>query len=314
MRLSHIRDLLAVAEAGSLRAAGRHLGVAQPVITRSIRELERELGTSLFERHAKGVRLTRTGEIFAQRVRSVEAELRRAKEEIAQHEGSNKGQVSIALSTVTCMSLLPPVVAAFARRYPDAVLKVSESLFQPIENYLVRGEIDLWVGPLEPSRASPHFAVEKLFDNTRRVVARRGHPLASARSLRDLVDARWIRPTLSTRTTEADFEAMFESAGLPAPKIAIHSRSSLVTALAVANTDMLTVLPQQWIQFLPMAHLFEPLNLLEVMPGAPTCIVRKSGLPLTPMAEHLSDLFRRAAINHVQSGGQQLQVAPRGVP
>jgi len=301
MKLTHIRDFLAVAEAGSLRAAGRHLGVAQPVITRSIRELEQELGTTLLERHAKGVKLTDTGEIFVRRVRSVDAELRRAREEIAQLEGSDTGHVSISLSTASCMELLPPAVSAFSRRYPDAVLKVSESLLQPVEHYLVGGEIDFWIGPLDPSSASPQLTVEKLFDNRRRVIARRGHPLASARSLSELVDARWIRLTLSTRTTEADFESMFEKAGLPAPKIAMHSRSSLVTALTVANTDMLTVLPQQWIEFAPMAHLFEPLDLLELMPGSPTCMVRRSGLPLTPMAEHLSDLFRKAAINYVHS-------------
>src|SRR5262249_26973725 len=161
---------------------------------------------------------------------------------------------------------------------------------QPVESYLARGEIDFWVGPLDPASASPQFTVEKLFDNARRVVARRGHPLASARSLKELVDARWIRLTLSTRTTDADFESMFENAGLPPPKIAMHSRSSPVPALTVANTDMLTILPQQWIEFEPMAHLFEPLNLLELMPSAPTCMVRRSGLPLTPVAEHLSDL------------------------
>jgi len=299
MKLTQIRDLLAVAEAGSLRAAGRHLGVAQPVITRSIRELEQELGTSLFERHAKGVKLTVTGETFVRRLRLVDAELRRAREEISQMEGSNLGHVSIALSTATCMSLLPKTVSAFARRYPDATLKISESLFQPIENYLARGEIDFWIGPLEPSGVSPQFVVEKLFDNTRRVVARRGHPLASARTLSELTEARWVRPTLSTRTTEADFELMFRTAGLPPPKIAMHSRSSLVTALTVANTDMLTVLPQQWIEFAPMAHMYQALDLEEDMPVAPTCMVRRNGLPLTPIAEYLSDLLRKAAGNYV---------------
>lgn len=64
MKLTHLRDIIAVSEHGSLRAAGRHLGIAQPAITRSIREIEHELGVPLFERHAKGVRLTSMGEVF----------------------------------------------------------------------------------------------------------------------------------------------------------------------------------------------------------------------------------------------------------
>ena len=49
MKINHLRDVLAVAEHGSLRAAARHLGVAQPALTRSIRELERELGVALVD-------------------------------------------------------------------------------------------------------------------------------------------------------------------------------------------------------------------------------------------------------------------------
>ena len=67
MKLTHLRDVVAVAERGSLRAAARHLGIAQPAITRSIREIERELGVVLFERRARGVVLTPMGEVFMRR-------------------------------------------------------------------------------------------------------------------------------------------------------------------------------------------------------------------------------------------------------
>jgi len=304
MKLCHFRDLLAVAELGSLRAAGRHLGIAQPVITRSIRELERELGVALFERHAKGVQLTAIGQTFVRRVETFQSELRRAREEVAQLKGELTGEVSVALSTAICMGLMPPAIAAFRKRYPDATLKISESLFQPIEADLVNGKIDFWVGPLDNSNASPQFAVEKLFDNHRRVVARKGHELAGARSLKELTTARWIRPTLSTRSTEGDFEEMFERLNLPPPKIVVHARSALITMLTVANSEFLTVLPQQWVEFPLTAGLFEVFNLIEPMVAAPMCIVRRQGLPLTPMAEHLCDLLRREGLNY---GKQQLE-------
>jgi LysR family transcriptional regulator of abg operon len=91
MKLSQLRDVVAVSETGSLRAAGRHLGIAQPAITRSIREIEHELGVTLFERHAKGVRLTDIGRAFVRRAESVQSELRRAEEEIAQLKGRLTG-------------------------------------------------------------------------------------------------------------------------------------------------------------------------------------------------------------------------------
>lgn len=298
MKLSHFRDVLAVAEFGSLRAAGRHLHIAQPAITRSIRELEREMGVSLFERHAKGVKLTATGEIFLRRLRFFDAELRRAREEIAQLNGGMSGEVSIALSTASCLAIMPVATAAFRRRYPDGILKISESLFQPIESELENGTIDFWVGPLERSAASPHFAVEKLFDNQRRVLARKAHPLAGARSLAELGDARWVRPTLTLRNTEGDFDNEFEKRGLPKPMIVVHARSALVTVLTVANSDLLTILPQQWLESPMTVGMIEALELDEVMNSAPICIVRRHGLPLTPMAEHLCDQMRKAGLNY----------------
>lgn len=299
MKLTHFRDFMAVVETGSLRSAGRLLGIAQPVITRSIRELEHELGVTLFERHAKGARLTPLGERFARRVETFQNELRRAREEIGQMKGEESGEVSVTLSPVACMSLMPVALAAFTRNYPDGVVKIAESLFQPVEKDILSGKIDFYVGPIDPSAVSAQFTAELLFENRRRIVGRKEHPLRGARDLSELVGARWVRPTASPRSnTEVDFDTMFKRAGLPSPNIVVHARSSLITVLAVAHTDMLSVLPQQWVEFTPLGHLIEPFDLLEPMNAASMYIVRRQGLPLTPMAEHLCDLIRKAGHNY----------------
>lgn len=298
MKLNHLRDILAVAEFGSLRAAGRHLGVAQPAITRSIREIEHELGVSLFERYAKGVRLTDVGTAFVRRAAAIQAELGRAKEEIEQLKGRAFGTVSMALSTASSIALLPAALAAFQKHYPDALLKISESLFQPIENDLLDGRIDLYVGPLDAAVSSTQLTVEKLFDNKRMVIARKGHALARATTLSGLKDAKWVRPTLSTRSSEADFSNIFEAHGLPAPQVVVHARSALITLLSVASSDLLTILPQQWLEFPATAERVCALPLIEALEAAPVCIVRRRDLPLTPMAEFLSDTMRRVALHY----------------
>eukprot|EP01031_Cornospumella_fuschlensis_P006796 gene6796-8452_t len=60
----HLRDFIAIAHSRSLRAAATSLGLTQPAISRSLQELEEELGVPLFERHARGVLLTPAGEKF----------------------------------------------------------------------------------------------------------------------------------------------------------------------------------------------------------------------------------------------------------
>ncbi len=303
MKLSHLRDVIAVAESGSLRAAGRQLGIAQPAITRSIREIERDLGTSLFERHAKGVRLTAMGAVFVRRAVTVQSELRRAREEIEQLKGHATGQVSIAVSSASGIALLPLILAAFRKRYPDALLKVTESLFQPIEGDIDSGEIDFYVGPLDEKMSATHLLVERLFDNTRMVFARRDHPLAGVKSLTELGEARWIRPSFSSRVHEADFEAMFARAGLPPPAIVMHTRSLLMTLLAVASSDLLTILPRQWLEMPGTADRVAALDLDEKLVAAPVCIVRRGDVPLTPLAEYLCDQARKAGANYARRAG-----------
>src|SRR4051812_23437748 len=84
MKLHQLRDVLAVAETGSLRAAGRQMGLTQPTISRSIRDIEHELGAPLFERNVNGSRLTAIGEAFVRRAKTIQSELRHAMDEVEQ--------------------------------------------------------------------------------------------------------------------------------------------------------------------------------------------------------------------------------------
>lgn len=302
MKLSHLRDILAVSEHGSLRAAGRHLGVAQPAITRSIREIEHELGVPLFERHAKGVRLTSMGEVFVRRAATVDSELRRAREEIDQLRGHGTGQVSIALSTASSIALLPKIVPTFRRRYPEALLKISESFFHAAEADILDGRIDFYVGPLDPTASASKVAIDKLFENRRWVVGRRGHPLAGATSLAELGDTRWVSPVLSTHHSEVamassdiDLDAVFARLGLPSPKVIVHARSALIILLAIADSDLLTILPHQWLDFPATADKVAAFTGITELPAPAICLARRLDVPLTPMAEYLYDLVGRAA-------------------
>lgn len=298
MKLTHFRDLLAVVRTGSLRSASRHLGIAQPVITRSIRELERELGQTLLERHSKGVTLTPVGERFVRRIQGIEAEVRRAKEEVEQWSGEHTGEVAVGLSPACVMTLLPSAIATFNKRYPQVVTKVTQALFQPIETKLATGLLDFWVGPLPKKHVSQRFAIEQFMPNGRRIAARPGHPLLAAKNLRELAGARWVRPPLSDRYADSDLEAIFERCGLPVPEMMVESSSMLITLVTVANTDLLTVLPERMFKLMPVTRFCAPLENIPALPSEPICMVTRQGLPLTPLAEKLSDLMRKAAHNH----------------
>jgi len=295
MKLHQIRDLLAVAEKGSLRAAARHLRLAQPSISRSIHALEKELDVPLLERSARGTTLTPSGKLFARRASAAATELRRAREELQQVHGKGTGALSVALSSVPLLALLPRAYAPFARRYPLMELHVTDSAFPGIEAQLRDGRVDFYVGVAPEKRPPPDLLVEKLFDNTRMVVARHGHPLAGARKLADLAGARWVSTSI-TANAQAEIGDLFRQHGLPAPRIgATTTGGALGLITLLSHSDLLAIVPRQWLEYSPTRGALAKIDLKEKLAAPPIVIIRRAALPLTPAAGYFCDLLRRAS-------------------
>ena len=300
MKLNQLRDIVAVAERGSLRSAARHLGLAQPALTRSIRELEHELGALLFERRASGMVLTPVGTAVVRRASSVRMELERVKDEVEQLKGAGQGTISIGLSTVPHLALLPRVIQPFRKRFPRVRLRISEGLFPTMESSVQDGMIDFYIGPLTDDVTPPELIVERLFENRRIVIGRANHPLAAATSLAELTSADWASTNISL-TSEAELDPVFDRFGLPRPRILVNAETAIGMMMVAAYSDLLAMLPQQWAEVAASTGLIRQIPIREVLLAPTICFVRRARLPLTPAAEHLGDLFRRAAVNHARS-------------
>ena len=99
IRLHHLRDLLAVVETGSLRAAARKLGLTQPSLTKSLRQLEEQTALALLVRSSHGVTLTSAGQRVVERARAIESEIRRTAEDLELLRGGAVRSVSCLLYT-----------------------------------------------------------------------------------------------------------------------------------------------------------------------------------------------------------------------
>ncbi|MBB6557661.1 DNA-binding transcriptional LysR family regulator [Acidovorax soli] len=295
MKFNALRDFLAVAERGSLRGAARQLGSAQAALSHSIQELEKDLGVPLFERGSRGVALTPMGEVFLRRAKSVVENVRRAREEIEQMRGQVHGRLAIAMSSVPHLALYPGALRAFRQRYADVKLDIMDAVYPRVESRLFDGSLDFYVGPA-PADTAAGLVVEKLFDNTRVVVGRKGHPLAGARSLKDLAGAEWITSSV-TYKAEEEIGPLFQQHGLPPPRLVMSSHSTLTFLTSMVYSDLLMVLPIQWTQS-PLFGMVQQIPVRELIPAPPICLVARSGMPLTPAAEYFCDMLRREA-NHL---------------
>ncbi len=294
MKLNQLRDLVAIVERGSLRGAARHLEVAQSGLTRSIRDLERELGSPLFERDVRGMVLTPMGRLFHQRASLAVNELRRARDEMEQAQGGTQGTVVAGLSIMPHLGMLPGALRQFRQRFPGVVLKVIEGLYPAIEPGLRNGTIDFYVGAVSQAEPAPGLVSEVLLQNTRIVVGRKGHPLASAKSLKELTEAEWATPSLDVNAAE-DLTAVFARFKLPPPSIKLQAHSAMSVLVALASTDLLAMLPRQWADFSMGQKTLGVIAVRERLVAPDIVFVRRADLPLTPAAEHLSDLLRRYA-------------------
>ena len=179
MKLHHLRDVVAIAERGSLRAAARHLQLAQPALSRSLGELERELGVPLFERQSRGMALTATGHAFVRRATAILHDVRRAREEVDQLGGGTGGSVAAGLSIAPHIALLPAALRPFRQRYPGVQLRIIEGFYPTLAGGLADGSIDFYIGPEPGGPILPDLQQERLFSNTRIILGRRNHPLAA---------------------------------------------------------------------------------------------------------------------------------------
>ena len=98
LKLDQFRDVVAIAECGSMRAAARHLHVPQPILARNLRNLEREIGGKLFERRVRGMTPTPVGDIMIEGARRVLDEIRRISGSLALIRASAREQKDAELS------------------------------------------------------------------------------------------------------------------------------------------------------------------------------------------------------------------------
>ncbi len=294
MKLEQLQHFIAIAEHGSLRAAAKRLLVAQPALTRSLKALEIGLGCALFKRASTGMTLSDAGQRFHIRASNILNEERRARDEIAQYDGDKKGSVVVALSIMPHIGMLSSALKPFRKRYPNIKLQIIEGLLPDVEVQLREGSVDFYLGAAPLAHPAPGLTVQKLFDNRRTVVCRQGHPLANARSLKALQHADWAITGVDYQV-EDDIVKLFATHQLAPPKVTLRASSAMSMMVSLAHSDMLAMLPMQWKEFPLTKDTLQIIKIREVLPAPAVVIIRRPDYPLTPAAEHFSDLLQRAS-------------------
>lgn len=181
MELRHLRYFVAVADALNFSRAAQQLHIAQPPLSRQIRQLEDDVGVQLFVRNKRRVELTNAGRVFLEEAKKLIIEARNAVDMARHAQQGEGGTIRIAIAS-GLGGFVNRVVANYCRRSPAINIECKD-IFSTIQNEALR-ERKIDIGFLRPPVDQVNLDCEMLFEESFAVVLPKAHPMAKRRALR----------------------------------------------------------------------------------------------------------------------------------
>lgn len=178
--LRQIEYFIAVAETGQVSKAALRCNVSQSSMTIALKNLEESIGTQLFTRHAKGLRLTDSGERFLRHACQVTGAVQHALDDLHTEPNDLTGVVRIGVTETVSAYLMPALVAAVAKRFPNLTVIVGEADRASIEQGLLDGRFDLALLIVSNLTLLDSLSCETMLRSPRRLWTEPNHPLQHA--------------------------------------------------------------------------------------------------------------------------------------
>jgi len=296
LKLRHLQLLIALDQFRHLGRAAEFLSLTQPAVSKSLAEIERMFGLDLFVRSTRGTEPTPYGHTMVRFARSVLADYDRTRDEIAAVASGAAGRVSVGAMVVATPGLLSRAVELLKARSAQTTVAVEEGDLTRLLPRLRVGELDLFVGRLEPGYAAPDLEAEPLHDEPMSIISRPDHPLArKARpTWAELAALPWVVPP-AWASSRVKLNQMFYKHGLNPPVDVIESASFLVTVTFLRERNAMAFVARTVARFLERQGLAKALRVTVPMELPPVGIIQVRGRIRTPACEQLVACLRRAA-------------------
>jgi DNA-binding transcriptional LysR family regulator len=177
--LKHLRHLVALAdERHFARAAGR-VNLSQSAFSRSIQNLEEEVGMLLFDRAGNEPALTPGGHFLVERARALLFDAAALKHDVEQFRDAESGDLSFGSGPFAAATLIPDLVASMRRDWPLVCLRITVTNWRQLQQLLLQEEIEFFVADVREVAADRRIHITPLGHQPGGFFVRRGHPLAS---------------------------------------------------------------------------------------------------------------------------------------
>jgi len=182
--LRQLQYFIAVAEEGTVSGAAQSLSISQSAVTDAIKELESDLGVTLFERHRRGLTITHKGHQFYRHANRILGDVQDARRSFAADEpAAPPSQLSLGVTSLVAGYVLSDLLARFRRAYPGVNVSAIEDNGDYLEHLLIGGELDVAVMVISNLRDRNALQAEIFETSPYRLWLPLGHRLAAADSI-----------------------------------------------------------------------------------------------------------------------------------
>ena len=142
MEIRVLRYFLEVAREGSVTAAAKKLYVSQPSLSQMLKQVERELGVTLFDRSVSPFQLTYAGEKYLQAANTILSANERLENQLQEIREENSGRLRLGISVQRAMQVLPLALPWFMAQFPHVLLEITERGSAHLEELVLQGQVD----------------------------------------------------------------------------------------------------------------------------------------------------------------------------
>lgn len=267
MELRHLRYFVAVAEEAHFGRAAERLRIAQPPLSRQIRDLEREIGVPLFERVPRGVELTPAGRAFLPEARLTLAQAERAQRSAQRAAQGETGRLRVGfVEAATHSGILPDVLSFFRAHLPSVGLSLFELDALRQAEAFQDGRIDIGILHSPPLDAARWLRVEPFYEEPVIVAVSKAHALAArARlTLSALAEESFVSfPRTVAPEMYDDILASCRAAGF-SPRIVQEAAGWHTLASLVSARVGIAFVPRSIAEFQQAGVIYRPVRGLDV--------------------------------------------------
>lgn len=301
LRPRHLQLLAALDELRSVGKVAALLNVTQPAVSKTLAEIQADLGMTLFKRTPRGVEPTDLGSCMARHARAILEEFARTGDELVSLMHGVTGKVAIGAPPSASLVVMPKSVARFKAHSPQTRVVIMEGSADDLVAWLRAGTLDLGVGMLVPKRGLVDVESETLYEEELVVAVGRAYALARKQQpdWKDLADLPWLLPPLNL-VLRVFVEDMLCAHDLSIPHNVVESVSVEACIGLLAETDAVTFLPRR------VASHFAALGQIAILPLAlpagrsPVSVFWVRSRPLSPAAQTLLACMREVEKERAQ--------------